>query len=167
MRILVCLSWNWAFVVEPGLTFPSCWAAVADPLPHPPLLGRVAAMSNTLKRFCWRVFPSHPVRSKPLCAAVEHVIMRVLPVHYFSAERERLSVLFCLSLSGWLSAPWVSWHLVYFLPWVIIPRTVPLPWFYSLFHTCSAIFSCISNRNQLTQRRFGHVMFGFILVASL
>lgn len=57
---------------------------------------------------------SRPVRLKPLCAAVEHVIMRVFPVHYFSAERASLSVLFCPSLSGCLNTPLVSWHLVYF-----------------------------------------------------
>lgn len=100
-----------------GLRFP----AVQQPLqilspippPHPHLCWDVLLQCQIL----WKASSgkcSRPVRSKPPCAAVEHVIWPVLPVHYFSPEREHVSVLFCPSLSGCLSTPWVSWHLVYF-----------------------------------------------------
>lgn len=136
--------------LQSGLTFPSCSAAVTDPLS--PLCSDVLLQCQIL----WKASSGKclcPVRLKPLRAAVEHVIMRVL-----CAERERP----CSLLPVSLSLPFSLLTSGLFLPWAINPASVPLPWFYSLFHACSALFSCSSKHSQLTQRRFWYFMFSFI-----
>lgn len=139
----MCWNWNRAAAVEPAV-----WSYVSQLFSSryrsslPPLLWCVAAVSNTLKSFFWKVFVSRQVKTSACscgtCDCASFVcrtwtsLCSLLPVS--------LSLPFSLLTSG------------LFLPWAINPASVPLPWFYSLFHACSALFGCSSKQSVDTEK---------------